>query len=333
MWLAGSHTARTVPLPVLRPWKGQVIAPLHVSRVLQGSGCSVLMHWGSLGQFGGAARCGLRGEEPTVLLEQKSPSPCSCRVSTLLLGVSGSCWPFHSSLPQREHVAVIYVSKKLPVQGASSPVRQAPKQPFHGLLVPPQTIPATPGAHGLCSTPWKAALVLAELMLPPGEPLSSSPRAQGASLVAVFLTETSYHRHPGMMKQLQASADMWWSQEPCKPTATFRGTSSTKAAGKFFEGHPSTFCPCLLDHEGRRVCGAAQGSGSAPQAGRGMVMEELCCGGLLPPGHLCLLGTSTLLLEREEVEGGKSQSARAVSELISAGPTHPCGTCGLGGQC
>lgn len=230
--------------------------------------------------------CGLRGEEPTLLLEQKSPSPCSCRVRALLLWVSGPRWPFHSSLPQQEHMAVIHTSKKLPVLGASSLVRQDPNQPemFHGLLVPPQTISAPPGAHGLCSTPWKAALVLAELTLPPGEPLSSSPWAWGAALVTGFLTETSYQQHAGMMEQLQASAHVWWSQEPCKPTATFRGTSSTRAAGKFFEGHPSTVCPFLLDHKGRRVCAATQGSVSAPQASRGTVMEGLCRGVLLPPG-------------------------------------------------
>lgn len=211
--------------------------------------------------------------------------------------------------------------------------QQAPKQPetFHGLLVPPQTIPAAPGAHGLCSTPWKAALVIAGLMLPPGEPLSSSPWVQGAALVNAFLTETSYQRHPGMMEQLHASACMCWSQEPCKPTAAFRDTSSTKAAGKFFEGHPSTFLPCLLDHEGRRVCSAAQGSCSTPWASRDTAMEGICHGSLLPPGHPCLLGISALLMEREE--GGKLQSARAVSELISAGLSHPCGDCSPGGQC
>lgn len=138
--------------------------------------------------------CGLRGEEPTLLLEQKSPSPCSCRAGTLLLGVSGPFWLFHSSQPQQKHITVIHTIKKLPVLGASLPVRQAPKQheTFHGLLVPPQTIPATPEAPGLCSTPWKTALVLTGLMVPPGEPLSLSPGPWGATLVAAFLTGASY---------------------------------------------------------------------------------------------------------------------------------------------
>lgn len=48
---------------------------------------------------------------------------------------------------------------------------------------------------------------------------------------------------------------------------------------------------------------------------------------------ILFLEVSTSLPEREEVEGGKSQSMTARSELISAGPSHPCGTHGPGGQC
>lgn len=36
--------------------------------------------------------------------------------------------------------------------------------------------------------PWKAALVPAGLMLPPGEPLLSSPWGWGTALVTAFLT-------------------------------------------------------------------------------------------------------------------------------------------------
>lgn len=43
------------------------------------------------------------------------------------------------------------------------------------------------------------------------------------------------------------------------------------------------------------------------------------------------LSVSCSLLEREEVEGRKLQSARAMSEIISAGPGHPRGAHGPGG--
>lgn len=73
-----------------------------------------------------------------MLLEQESPNPWSCRVMTSLLGLSGPCWSFYSSLPQWEHVVMIHRRKKLPVLGASLPVWQILKQPepFHGLLLP-----------------------------------------------------------------------------------------------------------------------------------------------------------------------------------------------------
>ena len=61
-------------------------------------------------------------------------------------------------------------------------------------------------------------------------------------------------------------------------------------------------------------------------------MEGLCRGGLLPAGHP-LTQRLCFVMGREEVEGGKSQSAGGVSELISAGLGHPRGAYGPGEQC
>lgn len=61
-------------------------------------------------------------------------------------------------------------------------------------------------------------------------------------------------------------------------------------------------------------------------------MKELCCACSFLQDIL-LLGVFTSLPEREEVEGGKSESTRAKNEFISAGPSHPCGTLGPVGQC
>lgn len=61
-------------------------------------------------------------------------------------------------------------------------------------------------------------------------------------------------------------------------------------------------------------------------------MKELSVGCSLLQG-IVFLGVFTSLPEREEVEGGKSQSVRAKSEFISAGPSHPCGTHGPRRQC
>lgn len=105
---------------------------------------------------------------------------------------------------------------------------------------------------------------------------------------------------------------------------TFRGTSSTKTAGKFFECHTSILCPSLLDHGIKKVCTATWGSGGAPPGWQRHSDREAL---------LCSTASSHSLhrwkgrMWREE-----SHSLRNMSELISAGPGHPRGARGPGVQ-
>lgn len=60
-------------------------------------------------------------------------------------------------------------------------------------------------------------------------------------------------------------------------------------------------------------------------------MEGLCIGALPPPWHP--LSISILLVDGEEMEGGKLQFARAIRLFITSGPGHPRGALGPGAQC
>lgn len=116
------------------------------------------------------------------------------------------------------------------------------------------------------------------LMFPPKELLSSAPWIWRAALVIAFYTETPFQWHPGKMEQ--PSAGM------LKPRALKVHSClwGTKQLGSFMRTILPPFAH-LLDHKGRRVCSAIQGSSSVHWDGRRRVMKELCCGVLLPPGY------------------------------------------------